>query len=112
MKNRARTELYPGSGVLPPIPRQDRIESAAAPRAAPLQPPVRVGASLPGLDEGDSASKLRDQLGWQPRETFESGMRRTVQWYLDHRTWSTAVKADSYAGQRLGLAPNASKGTA
>ena len=49
------------------------------------------------------ATKLRDQLGWQPQETFETGMRRTVQWYLDHLDWCEAVKAGSYEGQRLGL---------
>ncbi len=71
-------------------------------------------ADRPGHDwrYAIDASKLRDQLGWQPRETFESGMRRTVQWYLGHRAWCAAVKADAYAGQRLGLAPNASEETA
>jgi len=49
------------------------------------------------------ASKLRDELGWQPRETFESGLRRTVQWYLDHLDWCELVGANSCAGQRLGL---------
>ena len=49
------------------------------------------------------ASKIRNQLGWRPQETFESGMRKTVQWYLEHLDWCEAVKADSYDGQRLGL---------
>ena len=71
-------------------------------------------ADRPGHDwrYAIDASKLREQLGWQPRETFDTGMRRTVQWYLDHRAWCAAVKADTYAGQRLGLAPNASGETA
>ena len=62
-------------------------------------------ADRPGHDwrYAIDASKIREQLGWQPQETFESGLRRTVQWYLDHRDWCTAVKAGSYAGQRLGL---------
>ncbi len=49
------------------------------------------------------ASKIRQQLGWRPQETFESGMRKTVQWYLDNLDWCAAVKANSYDGQRLGL---------
>ena len=62
-------------------------------------------ADRPGHDwrYAIDASKLRDQLGWGPTETFESGMRRTVQWYLDHLDWCEAVKSGSYDGQRLGL---------
>ncbi len=48
------------------------------------------------------ASKIREQIGWQPAETFESGMRRTVQWYLDNLDWCEAVKSGSYDGRRLG----------
>lgn len=48
------------------------------------------------------AGKIRRDIGWQPQETFESGMRRTVQWYLDNLDWCESVKAGSYAGERLG----------
>ncbi len=62
-------------------------------------------ADRPGHDwrYAIDASKIRNQLGWQPQETFESGMRKTVQWYLDHLDWCEAVNADNYDGQRLGL---------
>jgi dTDP-glucose 4,6-dehydratase len=48
------------------------------------------------------ATKLESELGWRPRESFESGLRRTLQWYLDHRDWVTRVMDGSYRGERLG----------
>ena len=48
------------------------------------------------------AGKLKAELGWTPAETFASGMRRTVQWYLDNLDWCEAVKEGSYGGERLG----------
>jgi len=64
-------------------------------------------ADRPGHDwrYAIDASKIREQLGWQPQETFETGMRLTVQWYLEHRDWCEQVKQGSYEGQRLGLEP-------
>lgn len=47
--------------------------------------------------------KVRTELGWAPTESFESGLQRTVRWYLDHRDWCTRVAEGSYRGQRLGL---------
>ena len=71
-------------------------------------------ADRPGHDwrYAIDASKIRDRLGWQPQESFESGMRRTVQWYLSHRDWCEQVKEGNYEGQRLGLQPAAKQGTA
>lgn len=48
------------------------------------------------------ASKIRRELGWEPAETFETGLRKTVQWYLDNQTWSNRVMDGSYRGERLG----------
>ena len=42
------------------------------------------------------ARKIRRELGWSPAETFASGMRRTVQWYLDHARWLDAVTSKEY----------------
>jgi dTDP-glucose 4,6-dehydratase len=50
------------------------------------------------------ASKIRDELGWSPRESFESGLRRTVRWYLENEWWWTRVRSGAYRGERLGLA--------
>jgi dTDP-glucose 4,6-dehydratase len=49
------------------------------------------------------ASKIRRELGWQPRHTFESGLRETVRWYLEHRDWCEKVQQGKYERQRLGL---------
>ena len=49
------------------------------------------------------ASKIQDELGWVPEETFESGIRKTVEWYLNNRAWWKSVMDGSYAGERLGL---------
>ena len=49
------------------------------------------------------AAKIRRELGWTPRHTFESGLRETVRWYLEHRDWCEQVQAGRYDRQRLGL---------
>lgn len=49
------------------------------------------------------ASKIERELGWVPSETFESGIRKTVEWYLNNETWWRRVQDGSYAGERLGL---------
>ena len=42
------------------------------------------------------ASKIERDLGWTPRETFESGMRKTVRWYLDNEGWVRDVRSGDY----------------
>lgn len=42
------------------------------------------------------ASKIRRELGWKPRASFESGIRKTIQWYLDHQDWVNEVTSGSY----------------
>lgn len=49
------------------------------------------------------ASKIEKELGWAPQETFETGLRKTVQWYLDNRTWWQKVQDGTYRGERLGI---------
>jgi dTDP-glucose 4,6-dehydratase len=48
------------------------------------------------------ASKIQKELGWTPQETFESGIRKTVQWYLDNQAWCQRVQDGSYQRERLG----------
>ena len=49
------------------------------------------------------ASKIERELGWRPQESFESGIRKTVEWYLTHEAWWQQVLDGSYQGERLGL---------
>ena len=50
------------------------------------------------------ASKIRRELGWRPSENFTTGLRQTVQWYLDNATWTERVMSGAYRGERLGEA--------
>lgn len=47
-------------------------------------------------------AKMRDELGWQPRHSFENGIRQTVQWYLDNSDWWMPILQNKYFGARLG----------
>jgi dTDP-glucose 4,6-dehydratase len=59
----------------------------------------------PGHDQryAIDAGKIEKELGWSPDETFETGLRKTVQWFLDNETWWQRVRDGSYQGERLGL---------
>jgi dTDP-glucose 4,6-dehydratase len=50
-------------------------------------------------------SKIRAELRWAPRETFASGLRKTVLWYLENRVWWENIRAERHGGTRLGVAP-------
>ena len=49
------------------------------------------------------ATKIANELSWTPDETFETGIRKTVEWYLENRIWCNRVKDGSYQGERLGV---------
>lgn len=53
------------------------------------------------------AGKIRSELGWVPRQSFASGLRRTVEWYLAHTGWWSDIQSGGYRGERLGIAPAA-----
>jgi dTDP-glucose 4,6-dehydratase len=55
------------------------------------------------------ASKIERELNWNPEETFESGIRKTVEWYLDNKQWWSRVLDGSYAGERLGASTEGNK---
>ena len=49
------------------------------------------------------AGKIANELGWTPKETFETGLKKTVEWYLDNLDWCRHVQDGSYRRERLGL---------
>ena len=59
----------------------------------------------PGHDKryAIDATRIRRELDWQPSETFESGLRKTVKWYLDNQPWCQRALGGRYHGERLGL---------
>ena len=48
-------------------------------------------------------TKMRRELGWMPRESFDTGLRKTVSWYLENRWWWEPIWLRRYQGERLGL---------
>jgi dTDP-glucose 4,6-dehydratase len=63
-------------------------------------------ADRPGHDQryAMDIAKIRRELNWEARETFDSGLRKTVSWYLDNRWWWESIWSQKYQGQRLGTA--------
>ncbi|GAB2940847.1 dTDP-glucose 4,6-dehydratase [Hafnia psychrotolerans] len=59
----------------------------------------------PGHDKryAIDAGKIERELGWKPLETFESGIRKTVQWYLNNQLWCEQIHSGTYQGERLGV---------
>jgi dTDP-glucose 4,6-dehydratase len=48
-------------------------------------------------------TKIKSQLGWEPKESFKSGMQKTVEWYLNNLTWSENIRNGSYKLERIGV---------
>jgi dTDP-glucose 4,6-dehydratase len=67
---------------------------------------VSFVADRPGHDRRYAMDtvKVARELGWTPRESFDSGLRKTVAWYLDNRWWWEPIWSRRYRGERLGMA--------
>ena len=50
-----------------------------------------------------NASKIEKELNWTPVETFETGLKKTVKWYLENKRWSQNIQDGSYQRERLGV---------
>ena len=66
---------------------------------------IRFVADRPGHDQryAIDASKLRRELGWAARDNFETGIDKTIAWFLANEDWWQSIRAKSYSGNRLGL---------
>lgn len=80
-------------------------ELAPSSRIGPRKSLIAYVADRPGHDlrYAIDASRIMIDLGWEPRETFESGLRKTVEWYLANRTWWQRIRSGVYRGERLGV---------
>ncbi len=76
-----------------------------APQSMPHETLIEFVTDRPGHDAryAIDASRIQQELGWTPAETFDSGLRKTVQWYLDNGAWCESIRSRGYAQQRLGL---------
>jgi len=74
-----------------------------APNSARSQ--IEFVQDRPGHDRryAIDCGKIENELGWRSAESFESGMRRTVQWYIDRRDWWEPIRLGRFKGERLGL---------
>jgi dTDP-glucose 4,6-dehydratase len=76
----------------------------------PYKEQIAYVTDRPGHDKryAIDASKIKNELGWAPAETFETGIRKTVQWYLDHSEWVSQVQSGAYRAwvdQQYGQSP-------
>lgn len=82
-----------------------RLMDERRPEAAPHEKLVTFVTDRPGHDRryAIDASRIRDELGWEPGHTLDSGLAETVDWYLDNQAWCDEVQAGAYRGERLGV---------
>lgn len=82
-----------------------KLMDVAVPAGAPHADLIAHVQDRPGHDfrYAIDCSRTMAELDWHPRETFESGLEKTVRWYLENRDWWQSIRAGTYRGQRLGL---------
>jgi len=84
-----------------------RILDELRPLSSPYAHLMMFVADRPGHDAryAIDATKLERELSWRARETFSTGLRKTVEWYLANEWWWQPLRERVYSGERLGLAP-------
>lgn len=82
------------------------------PKGTPYAEQMTYVTDRPGHDRryAIDASKISQDMNWQPEETFETGLFKTVKWYLDNPTWCQRVQDGSYQRERLGVIGNLHQG--
>jgi dTDP-glucose 4,6-dehydratase len=81
------------------------ILDALEPKETPYAEQITYVTDRPGHDRryAIDASKMSKELNWEPQETFETGLRKTIEWYLTNQTWCQHVQDGSYQRERLGI---------
>jgi dTDP-glucose 4,6-dehydratase len=84
------------------------------PKIGPRRNLIAFVQDRPGHDlrYAIDCAKIGEELGWRPRETFETGLRKTVQWYLDNQAWWGDIRSGRYRGERLGALAGSTRGAA
>lgn len=82
------------------------------PKDTPYAEQITYVTDRPGHDRryAIDATKMSKELDWKPEETFETGLRKTVEWYLDNQGWCRRVQDGSYQRQRLGVIGDSQEG--
>jgi dTDP-glucose 4,6-dehydratase len=80
-------------------------ELAPSATIGPRKSLIHFVADRPGHDlrYAIDSGKIATELGWEPQETFESGLRKTIEWYLANRAWWERIRSGVYRGERLGV---------
>jgi dTDP-glucose 4,6-dehydratase len=80
-------------------------ELAPSPQVGRREKLITFVADRPGHDlrYAIDPARISNELGWKPRETFETGLRKTVEWYLANRLWWQRIRSGVYRGERLGV---------
>ncbi len=94
-----RTNLQVVEAICDALDARAPLENGASRREL-----IRFVSDRPGHDRryAIDPSKIERDLGWQAQESFETGLARTVDWYLDNRWWWEPIRSGRYAGERLG----------
>jgi dTDP-glucose 4,6-dehydratase len=76
-----------------------------SPEGAPHDRYITYVTDRPGHDHryAIDATKLESELGWRAEETFETGLSKAVQWYLNNEWWWSPLRNKVYGGERIGL---------
>jgi dTDP-glucose 4,6-dehydratase len=99
-------QLAPGgmTSASSAIVESDQSSAISNPPSKSFQDLITFVTDRPGHDMryAIDPTKIRDELGWEPKEDFESGFRKTVKWYLDNREWTDRILSRDYKLDRLG----------
>lgn len=84
----------------------DTLDELMPSAAGPRRRLIKFVGDRPGHDlrYAIDATKIETELGWRAQENFDSGLRKTIQWYIANEAWWQPLRAKRYAGERLGMA--------